>query len=98
MFSEMCKHGSRRNEVVYFAEEYWLPRGKVLEQMCFNCGNSCGFSMLSKDIHCPLRLKTISWIWILCYGSCSPLQMLEKYDLGYMHVATTTQKTARNGT
>ena len=66
---------------------------------CFNCGNSCVFSLLNENTQYALYFKAIFdfvWIWILCHGSCGHLH--EVIDLGFSHVAATTQKTAGHDT
>ena len=66
---------------------------------CFNCGKSCVFSLLNENTQYALYFKAIFdfvWIWILCHGSCSHLH--EEIDLGFSHVAATTQKTAGHNT
>ena len=69
------------------------------ENVCFNCGKSCGFSLLTR-IHNTINFRSNFWLYVNLNSVSWIVQPFtyEEIDLDVSHLAATTQKTAGHGT
>jgi len=99
VFRRVQRHDSRHNKVIFHAAARWLSRGKVLERV-FQLWQKLRvfFAQQGYTISTNFRgnfwlyLNQISLSWIV-----QPFTSRE-IDLGFSHVAGTTQKTTRHET
>jgi len=99
-FSEVCKDMIADTVRLHFRLKHVGYSEEKCQSVCFNCGESWGFSLLNKGTQYPLIFKAIfgylnlnSLSWIV-----QPFTY-EEIDLGFshVHVSVTTQKKAGHG-
>jgi len=96
LFKRVQRHESRHNKIIFHAEARWLSRGNVLEcvfqlwQELRDFLTQQGYSISTNfqgNVWLYLNLNSLSWI-------VQPFAY-EEIDMGFAHLAATTQKTAQ---
>jgi len=88
----MQRHDSRRSEVIFHAEACWLSRRKVLERFFSTVARVACFPCSTKipNMHYISRQFLALFESEFCVTDRAAIY--EEFDLGFSHVAGTTQK------
>ena len=95
----MQRHDSRHNEVIFHAEARWLSRGKVLERV-FQLWQELRVFLAQEEYQISTNFQGNFWLYLNLNSVSWIVQPFtyEEIELGFPHVAATTQKTAGHGT